>query len=236
MIIASYLIPIFISFDALALAGPAQEAVANPTQHVQNEQSELSPEQLKDAASTELSGDDILKKINSRMSETTSARGGFVQTDALGEVTTGNFYLRRPGRVRFEYTSPTPYLIVSDGTTVAIEDKELDTIDRAPLSATPLKHFLKTNLDFSTDTSVLDIRTLPDSHLVVLEDNPKDGEEALDGLVFLKFNKENFDLIGWVTIDGLGNETRVDLIDMELNVKISPRLFVLEDEDNRDRR
>ncbi len=236
MIIASYLIPLFISFDALALAGPAQDVQITPVAQTLPQSEELSPAQLKEAASTDLTGDEILKKINARMDETTTARGGFVQTDALGEVTTGNFYLRRPGRIRFEYTSPTPYLIVSDGTTVAIEDKELDTIDRAPLSATPLKHFLKTNLDFSTDTSVLDIRSLPDAHLVVLEDNPQDGEEALDGIVFLKFNKDTFDLIGWVTIDGLGNETRVDLIDMELNVKISPRLFVLEDEDNRDRR
>ncbi|ACT57718.1 LolA family protein [Hirschia baltica] len=227
MIIASSLIPLFIAF-----AAPAQDVDTLPNQQI--EIVESANQAI--APAVDFQNNELLTKINARMADTKTARGGFKQTDAMGEITTGDFYLRRPGRVRFEYAAPTPYLIVSDGTTVAIEDKELDTIDRAPLSATPLKHFLKKTLNLAEDTTILDVRSLPDSHLVVIEDNPKNGDEAIDGLVFLKFSKENYDLMGWVTIDGLGNETRVDLFDMELNGNISPRLFVLEDEDNRDRR
>ncbi len=216
----------------MAFAAPAQDVDTLPNQQI--EIVESANQAI--APAVDFQNNELLAKINARMADTKTARGGFKQTDAMGEITTGDFYLRRPGRVRFEYAAPTPYLIVSDGTTVAIEDKELDTIDRAPLSATPLKHFLKKTLNLAEDTTILDVRSLPDSHLVVIEDNPKNGDEAIDGLVFLKFSKENYDLMGWVTIDGLGNETRVDLFDMELNGNISPRLFVLEDEDNRDRR
>jgi outer membrane lipoprotein-sorting protein len=178
---------------------------------------------------------DILKNIDARMSESETAKGGFVQTDALGDVTTGEFYIKRPGKVRFEYNPPAPYLIVSDGTTIAIEDKDLETVDRAPLGATPLKHFLKRNLSLAQDATILDVRTLDDAHLVILEDNPQNGDEAMEGILFLKFAKDTFDLTGWVTLDGLGNETRVDLVDMEFNKKIPARYFILEDEDDRDR-
>lgn len=234
MIIASSLISFLISLEALAVAGPSPEYVE--TKIAQLETVEPLPVPLFEETTPELSADDVLDNINARMADTKTAKGGFSQTDAMGNITTGDFYLRRPGRVRFEYTAPSPILIVSDGTTVAIEDKSLETLDRAPLAATPLKHFLKKNLDLAEDTNVLDVKTLPEFHLVVIEDNPKDGRDAIDGLVYLKFEKETFDLNGWVTIDGLGNETRVDLIDMEHNVKISPRLFILEDQDDRDRR
>lgn len=235
MIIASSFLSLFIALQASALETPSSDLVeVSPSQMLGV--NGASPSVVSDGPLVQLNSEELLGKINERMAETKSARGGFTQTDALGEVTTGDFYLRRPGRVRFEYAAPTPYLIVSDGSTVAIEDKSLETIDRVPLSSTPLKHFLKKNLDLAEDTNILDVRSLPDSLLVVIEDNPKNGEDALDGMVFLKFDKDTYDLIGWVSIDGLGNETRVDLIDMEQNIKIAPRYFILEDDDDRDRR
>ncbi|WP_018997293.1 LolA family protein [Hirschia maritima] len=228
MIIASSILSLFVALDAQGIAQLPEEL---PVEQVVE-----SPENTSTTLPTEFDGEALLSKINSRMEEAKTARGGFKQIDAMGEVTTGDFFIRRPGRIRFEYNAPAPYLIVSDGTTVAIEDKELETIDRAPLSATPLKHFLKKKLDLANDTKILDAKTLPEFHLIVIEDNPQNGEDALDGVMFLKFDLNTYDLIGWVTYDGLGNETRVDLIDMEMNVKISPRLFVLEEDDDRDRR
>jgi len=51
--------------------------------------------------------------------------------------------LQRPGKVRFEYDAPSPLLIVSDGVTLVQNDRQLETFDRVPLSATPLNYFLK---------------------------------------------------------------------------------------------
>ncbi len=211
---------------------------AEPTQIKFEQAVELAPEVTSPSSaasesSIDLTEEDILSHVNARMNETTSAKGGFVQRDALGNVATGDFFLRRPGKIRFEYADPTPYLIVSDGVTVAIEDRQLDTIDRTPLSTTPLKHFLKKDLDLAKDANVVDVKTVGDQYLVAVVDKPSEDEEAIEGQLILQFDTDTYDLMGWISVDGLGDETRVSLLDIETNVKIPAKKFFLEDDDDR---
>ena len=44
----------------------------------------------------------------------------------------------KPGKMRFEYASPNPFIIVSDGTWVTIKNRAKDKADQYPLSQTPL--------------------------------------------------------------------------------------------------
>ena len=51
------------------------------------------------------------------------------------------------------------------------------------------------------------------------------------------FDAESYDLLGWLTVDGNFQTTVVDLIDVETNVRVDPRLFRLnEDDDEEDDR
>ncbi len=178
----------------------------------------------------------VLAEVSRKLRETETARGGFIQTDAYGQTTTGDFYIRRPGRIRFGYAKPAEYLVVSDGTTVAVEDKRLETMDRAPLGATPLKLFLNQNVDLARDTEVMGVHSLPDAHLVVVRDKTAAGQERVEGELMLQFDRETYDLEGWIAIDGAGGETRISLIDVETNVKIPARYFVIVDPEDDDRR
>ncbi|MEO1408033.1 MAG: outer-membrane lipoprotein carrier protein LolA, partial [Pseudomonadota bacterium] len=93
----------------------------------------------------------LLAEVSAALSAVTTAKGRFVQIAPDGSESTGDFYLRRPGRVRFEYDAPVPLLIVADGATVAVEDKDLETQDRVPLGTTPLGLLLDDDLDLNQD-------------------------------------------------------------------------------------
>ena len=51
------------------------------------------------------------------------------------------------------------------------------------------------------------------------------------------FARDTYDLLGWLAVDGNLQTTVVDLVDVETNVRIDPRLFRLdEEEDEEDER
>lgn len=167
----------------------------------------------------------ILDQVSAALTAVRTARGNFVQTNADGSITTGTFALNRPGRMRFDYDDPTPILIVSNGTTVAMEDSELDTVDRVPIGSTPLGLILSTDLRFDADVEVLGV--LQNEDRVGVRVSDATGE--LDGTLTLVLDAASYDLLGWLATDGNLQTTVVDLTDVEKNVRLDPRLFRLDD-------
>ena len=170
----------------------------------------------------------ILDQVSDALSSARTAQGDFVQTNADGSITTGTFALNRPGRMRFDYDDPTPILIVSNGTTVAMEDSELETVDRVPIGATPLGLILSTDLQFDDDVDVLSV--MRNDERVGVRVSDATGE--LEGTLTMVFDAASYDLLGWLTMDGNLQTTVVDLLDVETNVRIDPRLFRLDDSED----
>ena len=71
----------------------------------------------------------LLDRISSYLSSVHTLVGKFVQVGPDGGKTTGDFFLQKPGRVRFQYDPPTPTDIVADGQSVAVRDRGLNTQD-----------------------------------------------------------------------------------------------------------
>ena len=175
----------------------------------------------------------ILTGASDALAAAKTASGKFNQTNADGSITTGTFALNRPGRMRFDYNDPTPILIVSDGTTVAMEDSELETVDRIPIGATPLGLILSTELNVDEDVEVLSILENEDRIGIRV----RDASGELEGTLTMVFDKSNYDLLGWLAVDGNLQTTIVDLIDVETNGRVDPRLFRLnEDDEDEDER
>lgn len=174
----------------------------------------------------------LLKTISSALSDVKTAKGRFTQQDANYNIVSGDFYLRRPGRVRFEYDAPSPLLIVSDGATVAIEDTDLETQDRVPLRATPLSLILDDQLDFETRTNILDVSRTETVIGITLEDSTGETE----GRLLLVVDASDYNLVEWQAIAPDGGVTRVELAGVETGLRLNPRLFRIEDLDAEDER
>jgi len=173
-----------------------------------------------------------LARIDARLNNTQSFSGRFTQYGADGSVAAGNIYLKRPGKMRFEYDAPNPLLIVSDGVTLVQQDRALETADRVPLSSTPLNFFLKQNVDLARDTEVIGLLKNGQDIRVTA----RDGSGEMDGDITLVFNAQTLDLQAWMIADSFGGETSVLLSDLKYNQRINSRLFVHENANRRERR
>lgn len=173
-----------------------------------------------------------LARVDAAMNNTASFSGRFAQYATDGSFAQGQVYIKRPGKLRFEYDAPNPLLIVSDGVTLTQQDKALETIDRVPLSATPLNYFLKENINLANDTEVIGLQKTYNEWRVTA----RDGSGEMDGAITMVFDAQNLALKEWVIADSFGGQTRVLLSELRYNERINPRLFVLRDESRRDRR
>lgn len=175
------------------------------------------------------------------LAATQTLEARFEQIGPDGTVTTGDLALERPGKIRFDYDDPSPILLVADGSTVAIADFDLETVDRAPISATPLR-FLLGDLDtLQADGAIAEAGYSRDRLYVTLVD----PEGEIDGRVTLVFEDpdqlapaETMSFIGWYALDAMGGMTELRLSELNTEVRFDPRLFILDDEDvtGRDRR
>ncbi len=176
---------------------------------------------------------EVLSAIEASLSRTTTAQGKFSQSNSDGTTSAGDFALRRPGRVRFEYGDPMPVLIVSDGTTVAFQDRELESIDRVPLASTPLGLILDDSLDFSSDVEIINVRRGAGKVSVTVQDPT--GE--VEGELTMVFSAGTYELLGWLTVAADLQITSVELHEVKTNGRIDPRLFRLDEaEDDEDER
>ena len=170
----------------------------------------------------------LLKEIASSMEQVKTASGRFEQTAPDFTLTSGSFALSRPGKVRFDYDAPSPLLIVSNGTTVTMQDSELETTDRVPLGSTPLALLLDDQLDFESEAEIINVSEEGDQAAVTLRDRSGD----MDGTLTLLFAGPDHELTGWRTIDSGGGITTVQLHNVTTGKKLNPRLFIVKDFDD----
>ena len=173
-----------------------------------------------------------LARVDAALNNTGSFSGRFTQYGADGSIDSGAIYIRRPGKMRFEYDAPNPLLIVSDGVTLIQQDKALETADRVPLAATPLNFFLKEDVNLARDTEVISLIKNP----LELRVTARDGSGEVEGDITMVFDARNLALKAWLIADSFGGVTRVELSNLQYNQRIDPRKFILRDDSRRDRR
>src|SRR6516165_11803731 len=98
-------------------------------------------------------------KVSAYLSGVQQMTGNFVQVGPDGSRVKGEFYMQKPGKIRFEYDPPSPIEIVADGQSVVVRDRKLATQDLYPLSQTPLRFLLSDRIDLLRDTNVVAVRS-----------------------------------------------------------------------------
>lgn len=152
-------------------------------------------------------------------------QGRFVQTSPGGARAAGQFFLQRPGRLRFEYDPPATLLIVSDGSVVSLRDTELRTTERTPLRSTPLNLILAPQVDLERNARIVRVSRSGPWTLVTARD--RSGQA--DGQITLHFYGAAAELRSWDVVDATGARTRITLSEVTQPANLDRRLFRLED-------
>ncbi len=153
--------------------------------------------------------------------ETLEAR--FTQVNPDGSRSTGTLYIHRPGRARFEYDPPDRSLVMAGGGQLAIFDGRSNRRrpEQYPLRETPLTVILERRVDLAQSGVVESHSGTPAATTVVA----RDPERPEIGRIALVFAEDPLRLTGWMTEDGSGAVTRVEMADPRTGHTLAARLF-----------
>jgi outer membrane lipoprotein-sorting protein len=164
----------------------------------------------------------LIKKVSLYFNQMGDLKGAFVQTSADSKRAHGKFYVKRPGRFRFDYGAPSKLVIISDGEYVDIQDHDLKTDDKVALNQTPFRVLMRKDVDLLRDARFLEVQDVGDVIVLVLEDKNSDNP----GRIKLHLAKKpELELKEWVTTDNQGLETRVELSEVSKADNLDPGMF-----------
>ncbi len=163
------------------------------------------------------------QRIADHFARVRTMMGEFVQFGPRGEQTGGKFYIERPGKLRFNYESPSTFRVTSDGTTLVLENTKLRTADVYPLSKTPLKLLLDDRIDLS-DGKVRGVKEEADLTTIQLADKSVFG----DSTITLMFDPASYELRQWTITDAQGKDTTVMIFNVQEGVRFDPSVFAID--------
>src|SRR5690606_29560289 len=161
-------------------------------------------------------------KVNAYFNELENLKGRFLQTDPDKKQMRGRFYVKKPGRFRFDYGSPSLKVIISDGRWLAIQDHDLNTEDVYELDNTPFRLLLRDGVDLMRDARILDVHTAEALIILTLQYKSPD----VPGQITLFLSKTpQLDLRERATEGAQGIPTRGQLSSRDTTADLNPALF-----------
>ena len=163
-----------------------------------------------------------IDKVSTYLSSVQQLVGNFVQVGPDGSRVKGEFYIQKPGKIRFEYDPPSPVEIVADGQSVVVRDRKLATQDLYPLSQTPLRFLLADRIDLMRDTNLVGVYADDVFVTVVIEER-----QIIAGThrVMLMFGAQDFQLRQWTVTDPQGYDTTVAVYNLDAKSSPDPNMF-----------
>jgi outer membrane lipoprotein-sorting protein len=148
----------------------------------------------------------------------------FRQAASGGGIATGQLWMARPGRMRFEYDPPNQILLLADMFYVYYIDKELVQMSKVGLKSTPAWLLLRDPITF-TDLIVTRFeRGANTIRLTVVEKTEPDN-----GSLTMVFSDNPLALQQWSIVDQQRKTTTVSLYDERFGMALDPKLFVYQD-------
>ena len=167
----------------------------------------------------------IVERVNNYLSSMQTLSGKFVQVGPDGRRTQGDFFISKPGRVRFEYDDPSPIELIADGQSVVVRDRRLATQDVYPLSQTPLRFLLADHVDLTKDSNLVAVYADDTYVTVVVEE--KNGLVGTSRLMIM-FSAKNMQLKQWTVTDPQGYDTTVAVYNLDSSKRPDPSMFKID--------
>ena len=162
-----------------------------------------------------------LQRVETYLNSVRTLRSRFTQVAPNGGISGGQAWLWRPGRLRFQYDPPSPFLLVGGSGLLVFHDAQLKQTSNIPLNTTPLGILLQDNLRLSGEITVTRIARAPGQ----LQVSVVRTRSPQDGTLTLFFADAPLALRQWTVLDAQRQETRVTLSNIELGGTFDTKLF-----------
>jgi outer membrane lipoprotein-sorting protein len=146
-----------------------------------------------------------IQRIETYLNGLNTLKAHFLQVTGDGGMSQGTAWLERPGKMRFQYDPPSPFLLIADYGVLTFYDASLRQTSNIPLSRTPLGILLAEHVVLAGAVTVTAIQRLPGQVQLTLVRTESPG----DGSLTLIFADQPLTLRQWTVIDAQRRETRV---------------------------
>jgi outer membrane lipoprotein-sorting protein len=162
-----------------------------------------------------------IERVEAYLNGLKSLKAHFLQVAPDGGLSEGTAWLERPGRMRFQYDPPSPFLLLASSGVLTFHDSSLRQDSNIPLSRTPLGILLAEHVTLSGAVTVTGMERLPGQlqMTVVRTDSPGDGS------LTLIFSDNPLGLRQWTVIDAQRRETHVTLYNIQIGGTYDRHLF-----------
>lgn len=167
----------------------------------------------------------VVDALSAYLNTIDTMQGGFTQQSPDGRIAEGEFFMRRPGRLRFEYFDPFPTLVIADGTWAGVINRQAKTLNQVPLSRTPLYLLLDADIDLVASGSIRSVERAQG----VVKANAFDPSNPGQGTISMIFSTTPVQLLKWVITDEQGRSSVISLRNVKRGMYIDPRKFVIND-------
>ncbi|HBK08561.1 MAG TPA: outer membrane lipoprotein carrier protein LolA [Acetobacteraceae bacterium] len=150
-----------------------------------------------------------------------SLKARFTQVAQNGSISEGTAWLERPGRMRFQYNPPSPFLLIAAHGVLTFNDSSLQQTSNISLGRTPLGILLADKVDLNGAVTVTGVQRFPGQLQVTLIRTETPG----DGSLTLIFADPPLTLRQWTVVDAQRRETHVTLYNAKTGGSFDPQLF-----------
>ncbi|WP_424811439.1 LolA family protein [Roseococcus sp. YIM B11640] len=168
---------------------------------------------------------EVIGRVEAYFNQLTTLRARFLQIAQGGGSAEGTAWIWRPSRMRFEYDSPEPTLLIAADGQFFHFDRELRQPSIVPLNSTPLGVLLRSPLRLSGDVTVANVQRQGGLVSVTVHRTGR----AAEGQIQLILDDQPMALRQWVVVDAQGRSTRVTLTQVEVGGRFDPMLFAFND-------
>jgi outer membrane lipoprotein-sorting protein len=150
-----------------------------------------------------------------------SLKAHFLQVASNGGLSDGTAWMERPGRMRFQYNPPSPFLLLASSGVLTFHDASLGQTSNISLSRTPLGVLLAEHVTLSGTVTVTGIQRQPGQLQITFVRTANPG----DGSLTLVFADQPLALRQWILVDAQRRTTHVTFENIQLGGTYDPLLF-----------
>ena len=162
-----------------------------------------------------------LQKIAAYLDGIHTMTAHFQQATQKGGAATGEVWLARPGKMRFQYDPPNELLLLADAFYLYSWDPDLKQMSKVGLKSTPAWFLLREPISFTDGVTVTRFEHSGNTvRVTVVETAEPDA-----GSLTMVFSDNPLALQQWTVIDQRGGVTNVSLSQEQYGMALDPKLF-----------
>ena len=167
-----------------------------------------------------------LKRIERYLNSITTLVSEFTQVAPDGTLASGKFYLKRPGKMRWQYEPPTPVLMIADDWHFTYYDYELQQVTQLPIESNLASILARKYINLNDpDLVVEELVTSPGAARIKLHQQGKREE----GSLLLEMSDQPLRIRNIIVTDAQGQTTTISLNKARFGMPLERSLFIWKD-------